>query len=71
MFTLSNCKSHMWWKILFSNETKENEILPRLKGWVQIILKTWLLNFVRGFNKNYYTFCSFCTDKTGQNEAKV
>ncbi len=37
-------------KISFMNETKQYEIWPRLKGWVQNIFQALPPNFVKGLN---------------------
>ncbi len=56
---IGNCDIHAEWKILFIDNTKQNEIWPRLKGWVQKIFWTLVPNFVKGPYKSWIKFHPF------------
>ncbi len=50
---------------------KENKIQWSLKGWVHKIIWNLPANFVKGYNKSWLKFCSFCIDESEQTLLKL
>jgi hypothetical protein len=66
--TIGNCDICAEQTILVMNETKWYDIQPKSKDRVQKIFRTLSSNFIKGLNKRWLKFLSFCTDESERNK---